>query len=209
MINLSIENALNSGVDKIVITGDLNENLLNPNKTKLADIILDNSLYQTITEPTYFCETSSSLLDPILTNDKELVLYSEVCLNILKANMRYHCPVSGIIEVKQSKKIIYSRRVWDYKHGHFNQFKSDLNNLNFDYILDNAVNDSASKLNDDIIEAAEKNSPYRMVKIRPQDPPWMTSHIKNLIRRRKRLHCKAKQSQNSGHLWHQSRQARN
>jgi hypothetical protein len=52
LINLSIENALNSGVDNIVISGDFNENLLNPNKTKLANIILQNGLYQTITEPT-------------------------------------------------------------------------------------------------------------------------------------------------------------
>ena len=78
-----------------------------------------------------------------------------------------------------------------------------------DYILDNAVNDPAKKLSDDIIEAAGKNIPYRMVKIRPQDSPWMTSHIKKLIRRRKRLHRKVKQSQNSEHLWHQFRQARN
>jgi hypothetical protein len=34
LINLSIENALNSGVDNIVLSGDFNENLLNPNKTK-------------------------------------------------------------------------------------------------------------------------------------------------------------------------------
>lgn len=52
LINISIENALNSGVDNIVISGDFNENLLNPNKIKLANIILQNGLYQTITEPT-------------------------------------------------------------------------------------------------------------------------------------------------------------
>lgn len=45
LINLSSEYALNSEVEKIVISGDFNENLLNPHKPKLADIILQNGLY--------------------------------------------------------------------------------------------------------------------------------------------------------------------
>lgn len=67
--------------------------------------------------------------------------------------------MSGIIDVKKPQIFIYSRRVWDYKHGNFNQFKSDLKNLNLDYILDNAVNDPTKKLSDDIIEAARKKYP--------------------------------------------------
>ena len=67
-INLTIENALNMGINKILITGDLNDNLLNPRNNRLRNIILQNGLYQAITDPTFFCETSSSLLDVILIN---------------------------------------------------------------------------------------------------------------------------------------------
>ncbi|VDI39465.1 Hypothetical predicted protein, partial [Mytilus galloprovincialis] len=91
-MNLSIENAFNSGIDKIVVTGDFNENLLNYRNTKLTNIILQNGLNQAIDQPTFFCETSSSLLDLILVNDPDILLYTEVGDNILEANVRYHCP---------------------------------------------------------------------------------------------------------------------
>ena len=53
-INYSVENALNTGIDKIVVMGDFNENLLLHTNGKLNNIVLQNGLYQAISEQTFF-----------------------------------------------------------------------------------------------------------------------------------------------------------
>ena len=60
----NIENALDI-TNKIIILGDLNEDILNPNMHNLKDVLLLNSLHNIISEPT----RKLALLDPIIVNE--------------------------------------------------------------------------------------------------------------------------------------------
>ena len=75
-INHSIDLAINTNIDRIVVCGDLNEDQLNPRKMKIRDICLQNNLTQIITDPTYYHERSASLLDLILVNNPNMIIYS-------------------------------------------------------------------------------------------------------------------------------------
>ena len=75
----SILLALDTQIRNIIVTGDFNFNMLSDQTSKkVTDICEQFSLYQTITEPTHFTENSSSLIDIILTSDKNNLIYSGV-----------------------------------------------------------------------------------------------------------------------------------
>ena len=58
----------------VIIMGDLNEDLLNPNNQNLKNVLLINSLNNIITEPT----RGRTLLDPVLTSFEQTVLDSGI-----------------------------------------------------------------------------------------------------------------------------------
>ena len=58
----------------------------------------------------------------------------------------------------------------------------------------NDIDIYASNITDKILELAKKNIPNKTVKIRQSDPTWLTSEIKKMIRKRKRLYNKFKRS---------------
>ncbi|CAG2243737.1 unnamed protein product [Mytilus edulis] len=64
----SIENAM-SYTPNVVITGDVNVDFLTDHSHKIFDIMRLNGLKNVINEPTRFCATRQSLLDPILVSD--------------------------------------------------------------------------------------------------------------------------------------------
>ena len=135
-INYSIDMAISKNIDNVVICGDLNEDQLNPRKIKIRDICLQNSLTQIITEPTYFHESSASLLDLIMVNDSNMIAYYEVGENILGNSVRYHCPVSGIINIEKSHKKSMKRKIWQYHRGNYDSFNGELNNTDWDGLID-------------------------------------------------------------------------
>jgi hypothetical protein len=59
-----------------------------------------------------------------------------------------------------------------------------------------------------LIDAANTNIPNRVITVRKDNPPWLTSSIKRVIRRKNRLHKRAKRSNLPGH-WERFRIARN
>ena len=64
--------------DKIVISGDLNCDLLRPNNNKLIDLMNMYNLRNVINKPTRRHNNCSSLLDPIIISDTMTLLYSDV-----------------------------------------------------------------------------------------------------------------------------------
>lgn len=208
-INQSLQKALCSGIDKVIVVGDFNENQLNTNLNKLRNITSQNGLFQIISEPTFYCETSSSLLDPIIVSDKELLVYHEVGENIPEANVRYHCPVSVIINLQKTCNKSFKRKIWDFKNGDYAQYREDLRNIEWDSLINqNHLNAAVSAVTQTILDVAAKNIPCKYVQVRTQDPPWMNSFIRKLIRKRKRLHKKTKKV-NSEESWQKFRKTRN
>ena len=51
-----------------------------------------------------------------------------------------------------------------------------------------------------IFEAAHKSIPNNIIMVRPNDHPWITCHIKNIIRKRKRA-CRKLKRKSNNYLW--------
>ena len=86
--------ALDTGIQDIIVTGDFNFNMVNAQlSVKIKDLCEQFSLEQVINEPTHYTEYSSSLLDIILTNNKDHIILSGVGDPFLTQEVRYHCPV--------------------------------------------------------------------------------------------------------------------
>ena len=70
------------------------------------------------------------------------------------------------------------------------------------------INTYAKGLIDKLLHLAEDSIPNKVITIRPTDPPWITSQIKRLIRKRKRAYRNAKRTQNPSD-WYKFKQCRN
>ena len=70
------------------------------------------------------------------------------------------------------------------------------------------VNVHASNITEHILEISKQCIPNRIIKIKPSDPPWITTAIKRLIRKRKRLFRKAKTTDDLV-IWRKFRRCRN
>lgn len=106
--NLNIENSLYLAVDTdisdIIVTGDFNLNVLNPQMPRNLDSLCTQfSLYQSINQPTNFTEHSSSLIDILLVNNKDQLIVSGVGDPFLNQGVRYHCPIYGIFKFSKPK----------------------------------------------------------------------------------------------------------
>ena len=65
--------------------GDLNENLLKVNR--LEPILNKLNLYQLIKEPTRITPRSKTLIDVIITNNRDSVIHAESSLSLLPITM--------------------------------------------------------------------------------------------------------------------------
>ena len=70
------------------------------------------------------------------------------------------------------------------------------------------VNENYSNFLFILNEACDKHIPTKTVVIRPDDKPYMNSSIRNAIRKRNRIHYRAKSTNNPDH-WSQYRHLRN
>ena len=111
----SINLAVDSGVNNIIITGDFNLNMQNVQSArKITSLCEQLSLFQSIEEPTHFTETSSSLIDLLLVNNNEHLILSGVGDPFLHQDIRYHCPVFGVFNFRKPKCLSFKRRIWKY-----------------------------------------------------------------------------------------------
>lgn len=212
LIQESIDRARNTNINDIVILGDLNNDLLIPQRCKhLKDVISNFNLKQLIEEPTHFTEYSSSLIDIIMVTNSNNVVASEVCDPFIPNMVRYHCPIAAILKFLKPQFKTFQRKIWKYDLGDYNKYryllrKSGLNDVvsNTDGNMDSIVDIISSN----ILDAAAKSIPNKLVTIRPLDPPWMHNEIRKLIRQRKRLHRQAKVTNNAS-KWAKFRRLRN
>ncbi|WAR04712.1 hypothetical protein MAR_020081, partial [Mya arenaria] len=81
-------------------------------------------------------------------------------------------------------------------------------NFDWDSIRTNDLNSWVSLLTSHILEGAKRFIPNKTITIRPQEPRWITSEIKRLIRKRKRLYQEAKRH-NISSVWNKFKDLRN
>ena len=210
VIEQSIEQAIDTKIKNIIITGDFNENQLVHGETKIMNISKNYDLYQLITEPTSFAENSMTLIDLLFTNNPQNIQYSGVCEPFLDVNIRYHRPIIALLNVTKPKNSTTRRKIWLYDRGDFKSFRNKIKNAQWENILDtNATMEEITELmTDKILEKASESIPNRVITVRNNDLPWLTNNIKKLMRKRNRLRRKAK-NLNSQHFWNKFKIIRN
>ena len=211
--NLDIENSLYLAVDTdicdIVVTGDLNLNVLNPlTSRKINSFCTQFSLYQTIDQPTHFTEHSSSLIDILLVSNKEHLILSGVGDPFLNQEIRYHCPIYGIFKFSKPKIKSFMRHIWNYEQGNYVLLREKASTFDWNSLQDNNIDVYADNVNTVINSLASECIPNKHVRIKPLDPPWITSTLKRYIRKRKRAYKRAKRTNLDFH-WNSFKQIRN
>ena len=205
----SILLALDTQINNIIITGDFNLDILrHPTSRKVSELCEQFSLHQTITDPTHFTENSSSLIDIILTSDKNNLIYSGVAEPFLQQDVRYHCPVYGVFKYTKASRKSFTRRIWSFDRGDYDLLRNKVADTDWDSLSDPDVNIHASNITNHLNALTAECLPNKTVRIRPSDPPWITTAIRKLIRKRKRAYQKAKQI-NTPRLWNNFKKKRN
>ena len=87
----SIALAFDTNIPNILITGDFSLDISKPSASrKVLELCQHFSLDQRINDPTHDTELSSSIIDLLLTSNKNNVLLSGVGEPIFDQNIRYH-----------------------------------------------------------------------------------------------------------------------
>ena len=123
----SISLAIDTGKSNIIVTGNFNFNILNAQARRKIDMLCTQfSLHQPIDQPTHCTEHYSSLIDIILVSNKENLIFSGVGDPFLNQEVRYHCPVFGILKYVKPKTKTFTRHIYSYNKGNFNFLRVSL-----------------------------------------------------------------------------------
>ena len=154
----------------------------------MTEPIQEYRLTQLIPEDTHYTENSSSLIDLILARNKTHVLTSGVIDTFIPNQTRYHCPTIVILKFLRPVSKTYTRRIWNYKLADFDKFRSSLTEYNLIVKVEETIDldINAQQITDALIYAAEMSIPNKELTIRQS--PWITSKIKKLIQKCKRLY---------------------
>ncbi|MES9994044.1 MAG: reverse transcriptase family protein [Candidatus Thiodiazotropha sp.] len=205
----SLALAIDTRIDDIIVTGDFNLNVLNPQSARKIDSFCQQfSLYQSVDQPTHFTENSYSLIDIILVNNKNNLILSGVGDPFLNQEIRFHCPVFGIYKFSKPKFKSFLRHIWRYELGDYDLLRQKASAIDWDSLQDDDTNKYANNLNTTINALASECIPNKHIRIKPLEPPWLTSSIKRHIRKRKRAFKKVKRTNLDEH-WTKFRTLRN
>ena len=127
---------------------------------------------------------------------------------VLAQEIRYHCPVYGIFNFSKPKHKSFVRHTWSFEQGDYNLLREKASLTNWDNLCDAYINKYAHNISNQIIMIAKECIPNRKTRIKPDEPAWINSEIRRLIRKRKRAFRKAKRTNLSGH-WVKFKQLRN
>lgn len=179
------------GVDNVLIMGDLNQDLLNPNLNHLKDIINSFAFCQLVTEPTRVTPTSKTLLDPLICGVVTANLITNVTVSAPFCSD--HSPVSADLLFEANPSKLIKRQIWLYDKANWVAYNNKLGETNWRELLsptknvDTMVNDITST----ILNCAKETIPRKTIKINKHDKPWMTYAIKQQMKKRDKLFKKA------------------
>ena len=149
--------------------------------------------------------TSATCIDLFIINRPNLILDIKVSPNFCSD----HCPISVDINIKTSKEQCYKRTIRKYDQADYNSIIHEMEGKNWSILFENkTVNQNYSNFLSILNEACDKHIPTKTVVIRPDDKPFMNSSIRKAIRKRNRIHYRAKSTKDPDH-WSQYIHLRN
>ena len=172
----SKDRAHNINIYDIIITGDFNYDMLSNGSNKMTDLLQQYNLIQLIAEETHFTEQTASLIDLIIVRNKNNIQTSGVADPFVPNLTRYHCPVFVLLKFIRPKAGTYKRKIWNYQRADFGKFRQILSEQDLvSQVRQNDLDTSVQIMTDAIFNAADQSIPNRVVTIRPNDYPWITS----------------------------------
>lgn len=203
-----------------IILGDFNagNNYLNQNYTnlnpshitsfdiKLSDTTETLGLEQLITEPTRVTEQCANLRDLIFISNSSLVKNSGTLSSFSNLD---HFPVYVEIDIEIPRNQTLTKSVWDYNCMDPNLLIANLQQIDWDTIINKDIHSAVVDFTEAILGAAKTAIPMKLVQIKSKDKPWVNNELKRSIRQRDRLFkCfKRTQSDIDWHKWKQQRNA--
>ena len=117
----SIDRALNTNINDVIITEDFNYNMLSNDSININDLLQLYNHKQLITEETHFTENSASLIDLIMPRNTNNIVYSGVADPFIPDQVRYHCPVILLLKFARPSLKSYTRKIWTYSQADFDK----------------------------------------------------------------------------------------
>ena len=193
------------GSQNLILLGDFNENLLDPQLHHLADLIDSFNMLQILREPTRLTPTSQTLIDPIIVGRPNIVNASGVRVT----SVSDHCLTYASLNFKLPSIIAYKRLIYKYNVANWDAMADKLDLTNWTAILNsNNADNSAKIITSIIIKTVQEFTPHKNIRFTNRDKPWITAEIKLHILIRNKLFNKAKRTK-SGPDWNTFKQCRN
>ena len=165
----------------VIIMGDLNEDLLNPNSQNLKNVLLINTLNNIITEPT----RGRALLDPVLTSFEQTVLDSGILQ--VPPEISDHFATFVTLPFEYSVQHTYKRKIWIYRQANYNEIETRINNFDWSPLHTLSLDDAVLFFNDTFLKFVNECIPSKEVTVRSDDKPWYDTEIRKHSRKRDRL----------------------
>lgn len=195
--------------DNIIIIGDLNVDLLSiPQTHVIHDIMSNGNFVNNINEPTRVTNTSSTLIDLVLSTPAVKVHESGV-LNI-DSSVSDHKAIYISFSIDIELNRAYERNIWVYKDADFEKLNSLISNCDWDITINSAPNIDAAvaQFTSTFMAYVRECVPEKTITIRPRDKPWYDSMLRKTMRIRDRLRNKALRTNNDAD-WTKFRHVRN
>lgn len=176
----------------IIVCGDFNIDMLNPNKHNLTENFISTiyslNLYPKITRPTRITTHSATLIDNILTNE----IFNDAISGILISDISDHLPVFTVFDsdCKPHQEPL-SKFKRSRSEESLNVFKNDLFVQNWDGVYDKSnVHDAYDEFMRIFKQLYDKNCPLKKICTisNKKGHPWITKGLKNAIKKKNLLY---------------------
>ena len=127
-------------------------------------------------------------------------MISGVCDPFLHQELRYHCPVFGILKFSKPKIKAFKRYIWSYDKGNYEPLRNKARDTDWDSIRIENIDTYATNISNSILAIASECIPNKCITVKPPDPPWITSVLKRQIHERRRAYRKAKATNRTNHI---------
>ena len=145
----------------LIIVGDLNEDLPNPNFHNLNDVLLINSMMNVIIEPT----RQQAILNPIIIPE-DLPFLDSGSLDV-PDSISDHKAAYITLPFQYDTEGAFNRLIYLYKNANFTLLKQKLSNCDWTCLREGTLDEACSKFNDTCLDFVNFCAPSKMFLLDP------------------------------------------
>ena len=149
-------------------------------------------------EPTNFTESSSSVIDLLIRSHKQSIFLCGVDEPFVGKTCDITVQFCVYLTLIKPLQNLFCRHVWLYDKENYEELREEINNANWQTLKDRDIDTYASNVTNHIISISKnskkkqtkKHIPNKEIIVHQSDPEWLTSKLKKMMRKRKRLYDK-------------------